>query len=206
MFKKLFYILLTFLILLGCSDFTAGTLEPITIKKYGSIFGTADGENAKVIIRNKEIKVKYEIYNAKVPLKMGKNTIIVKYKFKNIEKETPVIITRITRRQFEKMKTKKEADVIVEEKQYSQYMNYRMKGLKLYYSVDKVKFTYVGKIVCYNEDYRLPGTNDQFFAIKIKYPSGRIEPKDRDYMMSSGQWFYDENDPAIKESIYIECP
>lgn len=59
-------------------------------------------------------------------------------------------------------------------------------GVELYHSVAGGPMKKIGYVAGGNDDY-----------VMIQYPSGKVEPKDRAYIVQSGEWFVRSDDPAI---------
>ena len=75
-------------------------------------------------------------------------------------------------------------------------------GVKLYYGPKKM---YVGEVYCANNNYIDPHTGHKFRGIKILYPSGNMEWKDRNAIILSNNWFVRSDDPALERMEYYEC-
>ncbi len=74
-------------------------------------------------------------------------------------------------------------------------------GVKLYFGPKK---TYVGEVVCGNNRYYHSHLNKTIRGIKIRYPTGKTEWKDRNAIVS-GAWYVKKSDPAIEKMIWYEC-
>jgi len=68
-------------------------------------------------------------------------------------------------------------------------------GVKLYYGSGSKKM-YVGKVVGIKSDFKDPYTGQEYDAVFVKYPNGKIEPKRRDAIVN-GEWYVRSDDPAL---------
>ena len=74
-------------------------------------------------------------------------------------------------------------------------------GVKLYYGPSKM---YVGEVVCGNESHFDPATGRSFRGVKVLFPSGSVEWKDRNTIIS-GDWYVKKNDPALSRQVWRSC-
>lgn len=86
-------------------DFDAHAQLYLTDNNYGVIWGKAKGNNAKVIVNGNIAQIKDGSYSIKVPLRMGDNNFIVKYTDDKNSYETPIVITRVTTKDLNDLKT-----------------------------------------------------------------------------------------------------
>lgn len=68
-------------------------------------------------------------------------------------------------------------------------------GEKLYYGERR---TYAFEILGGNDNYTDPVSGATFRGLKVRYPSGSEEWKDRDYIVSSKIYWIKEDDPALQ--------
>jgi len=68
------------------------------------------------------------------------------------------------------------------------------RGVKLYYGPTKF---YVGEVLGGNDRYVSPLTGRHMRGVKIRYPDGSEEWKDRSAMIRDGRWFIKCDDPAL---------
>lgn len=68
------------------------------------------------------------------------------------------------------------------------------RGVKLYYGPTKF---YVGEVLGGNDHYVSPFTGKEIRGVKIRYPSGSEEWKDRSAMVIDGRWYIKCDDPAL---------
>jgi len=66
-------------------------------------------------------------------------------------------------------------------------------GAKLYYGADR---RYVAEVLGGNERYTDPLTGRTFRGLKVQYPDGHAEWKERNVVIS-GPWFVKADDPAL---------
>lgn len=72
-------------------------------------------------------------------------------------------------------------------------------GVKLYTGSGAEK-AYVGEVLGGNDRHLDPLTGRTFRGVKIRYPNGTEEWKDRDSILQADSWRVRADDPAIKES------
>lgn len=74
-------------------------------------------------------------------------------------------------------------------------------GVKTYYGPGH---RYVGEILGGNSDYVDPMTGQKIRGVKIRYPSGSEEWKDRDAIIQDARWQVNANDPALDAMLWHE--
>lgn len=87
------------------------------------------------------------------------------------------------------------ADIAAEEKQkananWAQATGHLWEGTKLYFGAGH---GYVGQIIEMNDNYTDPLTGSSFRGLKLRYPDGNEEWKDRDAIISNDNWMVDLN-------------
>jgi hypothetical protein len=72
-------------------------------------------------------------------------------------------------------------------------------GVKLYYGPNK---EYVFDVVGGNDNYK-SNSGEEMRGLLVKYPSGNMEWKDRNYIIKGDKYWVKNNDPALKEEKWM---
>ena len=83
----------------------------------------------------------------------------------------------------------------LDDKSFVRASSHLWTGVKLYYGPDR---NYVFEVVGGNDNYK-SSSGETMRGLFVKYPSGMLEWKDRNYIIKGDNYWVKENDPALKE-------